>query len=204
MHPALPLLASFMLFSPGQVAQEKATTDSGKRVILFKDGTWKPDILVESMNTPGEFKRPKQSTSKVVFNKSKFVVYYNPELWKKYNQDQPTRQMYQHKDGDGYAIVIAERMQVTLESLKNVALSNAKSAAPDARIVLEESRVVNGINVLVLQIKGTIQGMAVTYMGYYYAGSEGCIQVLTYTTDNLFSEFKNDFQDILNGLSIES
>ena len=203
MRSALPLIALLSLSSSLLVAQERATTASGKQVLLFPNGTWKPETKA-SLQPQGGFKRPVKSTDKITFNKSKFVVYYNASMWKKFGQDQPTRQMYQHKDGDGYAVIIAERMQVPLDSLKSIALNNAKNAAPDAAITFEENRVVNGIHVLVLQIKGTIQGMAVTYFGYYYAGAEGCIQVLTYTTDNLFNEFKNDFQDLLNGLTIES
>lgn len=201
--PLLPAL--LVLCVPPLTAQERAMTESGRKVLLYRDGTWKPEGPSAGKADPqSAFRRPAAATEKATFNKGRFSVYFDPSLWKKAGQDTPTRQMFQHKDGDGYAVIIAERMQVTLEALRTLALSNAKNAAPDARITLEETRTVNGTPTLVLQIQGTIQGIPFTYYGYYYAGSEGCIQVLTYTSNNLFPEFKGDFQDFLNGFTLEA
>jgi len=204
MHLKVTLTTALLLGLTMLSAQEKATTESGKKVLLWPNGTWKPVPEPSTPKPGGDYQRPKHSTDRITFPKSKFTVYYDASIWKKVGPEQPTRQTYQHKDGDGYAVVIAERMQAPLETLKNLALTNAKNVAPDARFAFEETRTVNGLKVLVLQIKGTMQGMPITYFGYYYTGTEGCIQILTYTTDNLFDEFKNDFQAFLNGFTIES
>ena len=105
-------------------------------------------------------------------------------------------------DGDGYAIVIAERLQMPLEGLRDLALNNARNAAPDAQIVSQETRRVNGRDVMVLQIRGTLQAIRFVYLGYYYAGPEGTIQLLTYTAANLFDEYKPQFEQLLDGLTI--
>ena len=99
-------------------------------------------------------------------------------------------------------MVISERIAVPMSSLKDLALANAKQAAPDAHIVLDEKRIVNGKEVTCLQIEGTVQGIAFIYYGYYYGGPEGTLQVLTYTGKNLFAEFKPDLEDFLNGTQI--
>jgi hypothetical protein len=38
--------------------------------------------------------------------------------------------------------------------------------------------------------------------GYYYAGPAGTIQVVTYTGKNLFSEYKDEMQNFLNGFQV--
>ena len=96
-------------------------------------------------------------------------------------------------------MVLSERLQLSPETLKGVVLNNARQAAPDAKIDFEERRVVNGRQILCLQIAGTTQGIPFRYFGYYYAGSEGTVQVLTYTGENLFEEYKGDFEELLNG-----
>jgi hypothetical protein len=89
-----------------------------------------------------------------------------------------------------------------IETLRNMALTNAKNAAPDARIVSQETRRVNGHDVSVLQIDGTIQGIRFTYLGYYYSGQEGTIQLITYTAANLFEEYKPQLEQLLDGFTI--
>ena len=78
----------------------------------------------------------------------------------------------------------------------------ARNAAPDAQIVSQETRRVNGRDVMVLQIRGTLQAIRFVYLGYYYAGPEGTIQLLTYTAANLFDEYKPQFEQLLDGLTI--
>jgi len=62
---------------------------------------------------------------------------------------------------------------------------------------------VNGAEVLMLRLEGTIQGIAFTYFGYYFGGPAGSVQVVTYTGQNLFKEFRPDFEDLLNGLKVQ-
>jgi hypothetical protein len=137
--------------------------------------------------------------------KGPFGVWIQKAKW---NQDAPAdppdpiKITFSHVKGDGYAMIISERISVPMESLKNIALSNAKDVAPDIHVVLEEKRIVNGKNIICLQMEGTTQGVAFTYYGYYYGGPEGTLQVVTYTGSNLFAEYKPDFDDFLNGTQI--
>lgn len=109
---------------------------------------------------------------------------------------------FEHVDGDVYALIIAERIEMDLESLKEIALVNAQSVAPDAQIVFEEDRTVNGVQVHVMKIDGTIYGIGFEYYGYYYGGAAGTIQFITYTSSNLLAEYEADLTELLNGLTI--
>ena len=99
-------------------------------------------------------------------------------------------------------MLIAERLSIPTETLKKIALANAKEAAPDVRVISEEKRTLNGKEILCLKMIGTMQNIPFIYYGYYYSGSEGSLQVVTYTVQNLFDEFKSDFEDFLNGTQI--
>src|SRR5262249_50541794 len=84
----------------------------------------------------------------------------------------------------------------------DVALSNARDAAPDTRIVEEQRRRVNGTDVVMLRLEGKTNGIAFTYLGYYYSSPSGTVQVITYTGQNLFQEYRHDFEDFLNGFNV--
>lgn len=91
-------------------------------------------------------------------------------------------------------------MEIPIVTLKQVAFENAREVAPDIKIVNEEYRFVNGIMVYMMQMNGSIQGMRVTYCGYYYSNSNGTIQLITYTAANLFDDYKDQVEELLNGL----
>lgn len=87
-----------------------------------------------------------------------------------------------------------------IQSLKEVAIENARSVAPDVKVVKEEYRNVNGLTVLFLQMNGTLKGIKFTYYGYYYSGTGGTIQFLTYTAQSLMDKYIADCELLLNGL----
>jgi hypothetical protein len=53
-----------------------------------------------------------------------------------------------------------------------------------------------------MKLEGTIEGVQFVYYSYYYAGKAGTVQLLTYTSQNLFSEFEPEMTEFLNGLVI--
>jgi hypothetical protein len=125
----------------------------------------------------------------------------NPKSWSftKGTDNDAFEFQFQKKGGDLYAMLISEKIQIPIETLKGIAIENAKGAAPDIKLTKEEYRNINGIQVLMLQMSGTIQGMRFTYYGYYYSNSNGTIQLLAYTGENLFNDYQNDIELFLNG-----
>ena len=100
-------------------------------------------------------------------------------------------------------MVLSEGISIPISSLKKIALENAKAVAPDSKIVSEETRIVNGKEVLCLILEGTVEQIPFTYYGYYYGGKQGTIQVITFTGQSLFAKYKKEFTEFLNGLEIK-
>lgn len=98
-------------------------------------------------------------------------------------------------------MAIVEKVEIPLESLEKIALENAKNAAPNTHVVKREYRYVNGLKVLMLQMNGTMQGISFSYFGYYYSDSNGTVQLVGYTSQNLLSLYKSAIEDFLNGLT---
>ena len=51
-----------------------------------------------------------------------------------------------------------------------------------------------------MQMNGTIQGIKFTYFGYYYSNESGSIQFITYISQNLFEQSKEQMEKFLNGI----
>jgi hypothetical protein len=182
------------------ICQEVVKTQDGRSIVLKPDGTWELAKAASNSTVPSGV--PSTANDKLVFGRNGSELNFNNAKWRKQSET-PSRSVMVHKDGDGYAAIISERISIPLPLLKQVALENAKAAAPDAVLVSEEMRVVNGVNIMQLQMTGTLKGLPFVYLGYYHSGSKGSTQVITYTINNLFAEFKPDFLELLNGLVIK-
>jgi hypothetical protein len=100
-------------------------------------------------------------------------------------------------------MILNEQIEIPLESLKELALDNARSVAPDIQVMKEEYRMVNGKKVLLLQMTGTIQKIKFTYYSYYYSDSKGTTQYISYSSDKLMKEKLKEIETLLNGLVVQ-
>jgi hypothetical protein len=226
--PACFAFGAVLLAGGGVLAQQPATAtrDDGRKVLLYPDGTWRlvlapadassatpstpqpaaaaPSVAASATTGPS-LSKPASATLYVPAAQGPFGVWIDPEKWKEENQgpsDSAIKITFDHVKGDGYAMIISERIAVPMASVKDLAVANARKVAPDIQVTLDEKRTVNGKQVECVKMQGTTQGISFTYYSYYYGGPEGTLQVVTYTGTNLFPEFKADFDDFLNGISI--
>jgi len=187
-------------------AQKKAVTELGEEVILYDDGKWeylnKSDAETYEISTnPKNFKKSKNASFLLKSTRFNIGFWVDTKKWsfKKGENNGDAEYELELKNEDLYAMVISEKVEIPLPSLKNIALETARSASPDIRIVKEEYRKVNGVTVMLLQMDGTLQGIKFTYYGYYYSNQNGTVQFVTYTAQNLIDGYKKDIEELLNG-----
>jgi len=197
-------IALFPLFADEPIIN--ATTEGGRAVELLPDGTWhyaesEKAVTVEEVEYGT---KPETSTGVVTGMNGTYKIFYNEEKWKRIDgNNQDAEFSFRHQNGDGYAIVIAERVPIPIQTLEKIALRNAQQAAQEARIVLRGKRIVNGHNILKLSIEGTIDGIPFKYFGYYTSGEWGTIQFITFTATPIFPDYKDDFVELLDGLMLQ-
>lgn len=204
------LLFLIIPLSISVMASQKAVTEKGDVVILGNDGTWvyedQKTIDTKELNTnPTPFQAPDSANFKLKSNINKSTFAINTEEWKftktNPNEDADWEYFFQFKFGDIYAMAITEEMVVPLNALGDAAFKNAQSAGDDFRVVDKEYRIVNGKKVLFMETTGTIDGMVVTYIGYYFSDSTGSTQLIAFTGSNLTEKYEKDIYNFLNGLS---
>lgn len=206
---SLVVIISFIIGISFANAQISAVTSEGDEVILYTNGTWEyitepTPVNVEIRTNPTASKKGVNSTFQVKSKKVDLGIWINPKTWEfeKAAEGGAAEYMFQKKGEDVYAMLITERTTIPLVNLRDIAIQNAKEAAPDIVISDEEYRNVNGLDVLMLRMSGTIQGIEFTYFGYYYSNESGTTQFVTYTGVNLFETYKSDMEALLNGMVI--
>ncbi len=209
MNKLLILAVVFLLESIDVDAQKTAITDQGDQIVLYADGTWKP-IETDSLSQPQivmhptPFKKSGNSTFLVKSNKANVGVWINSKKWsfRKGGGNDDIEYQFAAKGKDVYGMMIAERIEIPIESLAQIAFQNAQKQSADIYIVKREFRMVNGKKVLLMQMNGTIQGIKFSYYGYYYSNPGGTVQMVTYTSQNLFQDQLAYAEELLNGLTL--
>lgn len=189
-------------------AQINAVTDTGDEVLLYDDGTWSytnEDLLSDdtaaiSLNEK-KFTKDEDASFLVKSKNVDIGVWINPKKWSftKKGDNEDAEFQFRKKGEDLYALLISEKMEISIETLRDLALENGRSFAPDLKIIEEEYRMVNGVKVLMMEMVGTGQGIKFVYQGYYYSNSSGSIQLTTFTGKSLYDEYKEDMHQFLNG-----
>jgi len=188
--------------------QIKATTEDGRQVLLNTDGTWvythKQDPAPKKDNQSNHFFKPKSATVLLKGKRVTYGLWYDNSKWivDQVIDNASAEFELTHVQGDRYMVIIPERITIPLDTLKMAALANAKKVAPDIEVVQEEARIVNDHKILCMKLNATIQGIPVSYVNYYYSGKVGAVQLMAYTGQNLFEEYKQDLFDLLNGFEI--
>lgn len=203
----LTLVALFTLASFASIAQKKAVTETGEEVILNENGTWKylnegATAKTEIPMNDQKFEKPGKATFLVKSVRTNAGVWIDPSKWSftKESNNPDVEYQFRAKGGDAYGMLIAEKISIPLENLKKLAFANAQKAAPDIKITKEEYRTVNNNKVLMMEMNGTIQGINFIYSSYYFSNEKGSIQLITFTSANLFGELSKEMGELLNGL----
>lgn len=198
-------LLIFSMTIMAATAQITAVTENGDEVLLNADGTWSYlDGTPEEIEIPLNKGKFSKSSSASFLLKSKIGLgfYMDPKKWKfsKGASDEDAEFNIELKNGDLYAIIISEKFEIPLASMREIALMNGRDAAPDLRIVEQEYRTVNGNKVLMLRMDGTVQGIKVSYVSYYYSDEDGTVQFVTYTSQSMLKQYQDEIFELLNGM----
>jgi len=205
MKQILTLCYSIFLITTS-FGQLTALTNNGDEVILNTDGTWKYlNRSPQNQNRidTNKVKISKSAVSSFIVKSSKINcgIYIDPKKWSfaKGDDGEASEFEFTLKGKDAYAMIIAEKTEIPIETLKVIAIENAKAVAPDITITKEEYRKVNDNLVLLMQMNGSVKGIKLTYLAYYFSSPEGSVQLVTYSATNLFNAYKNDMEEFLNG-----
>lgn len=198
----------FLIISMDCTCQVKAVIkETGKEVNLFNDGTWKyvMDEPLEIVKTDTLVaNRSKESDKLIKSSKLNYGVWVNKKKWAVEKNKEGNEQEFTFNliGQDAYGMIVAERIEFPMDNLVNIAVQNAEKAAPDIKIIRDESKRVNGKLVRFLQMEGTVQGIKLVYLNYYFSNKNGSIQFVTYTAKNLLKQYRDEMETLLNGFVV--
>ena len=204
------IFTSFLiLLTTASGAQQRAVTETGDQVILYKDGRWiyadKDSVKTDDIPLNNKsFGKSKTASFLVKSKRINIGCWIDPKVWKFRSAETPSAAEFEfdHVNGSLYGLIISENLDIPTESLANLAVNNAREAAPDIKVTAKEYRIVNGTKVLMLRMAGTIEDIRFSYYGYYFAADGGAMQFLVYSSDTFMDENIDTVEQLLNGFVV--
>ncbi len=132
-------------------------------------------------------------------------MYYDNDVWRRISPSELNEEAdlaWTMKKGDAYAMVIFEEIEINMEDLSQIAFDNAKELSDGLEMVNREYRNVNGNSLVLMEMAGKMGGINVTYYSYYFSNENGSIQFHTFTGTQVMDKYRDTFDALLSGLTI--
>jgi hypothetical protein len=199
------VMAAFQVSGPILRAQGpiRATTDDGRKVLLAPDGSWKfnapPPVSSKDLRS---YRKASNASMRVTMPYGDAVLSIDPSKWKEASR-KDGQIIFRHSNGKLFGLVQSENLGgIPTGSMKEVALLNAQKMDPNATAFTEERCMVNGREVLYLELKATRANIPFHFAGYYHGGVKSDLQVVAYTLESEFNAAKPELEEFINGLDV--
>lgn len=186
----------------------RASTATQRTVVLHPDGTWSyrsvsptPQVPVSSTLA---YRKPDAASAYVTGDMVPYGIWINPNTWHR-DTDMPDKvfeRRFTHTSGEAWGAVIAEPTRLSFDDVKAFVLKSARKHMTDAELVLQEKRLINGHDMMFLNIQGKYRSAPLTYLNYFYAGEEGTVQIYTWTLQASAEKYERDMLNLLNGFDL--
>jgi hypothetical protein len=148
------------------------------------------------------YARTPSATTRIQTNIKEYALWVDETKWEQKKSGPLSELQFSHVSGDVWALVETGLFATPTTLLRENVLKTVKSTNPNAKIINEEQRLVNGRQVLAIQFSTSIDGNPIRVLGYYHGGSSGWIQAIAFARDSEFPNKIGEITDFLDGLEI--
>lgn len=198
-----------ILFWAASFAQLNAVTETGDKVILSADGTWKYEVEIKNKDStqtnPESFVKPADANFLLKSKISPIGFWLNPKNWnfQKASDGDAFEYSFSLKENSAIgALAVVEAQGMDLKSLRKICLQNMQKLCSKFSIIKEEYRTVNGLKVMFVKCDVVMEGIQIIYTNYYYTDSLSTIQFDTYAPKNVATKYAAEMEALLNGLIV--
>jgi len=215
-HFLFILLMAICSISWGQMT---AVTENGDTIYVYNDGTWSYEPFgenslraeeelfgskIELDTLEGNFSVPSSANKVAKSSMGFYEFHYDSRKWKRIpagSLNEDAEMAFQHTEKDIYCMIIAEELEIGLENIFNIALSNMEeNTGAEVEVMEAQLKNVNGTEMIRGVVDMNLSGMNLVFDSYYSSTEDGTIQLTVWTGHNLFDRYEDIIEDLHNGL----
>jgi len=147
---------------------------------------------------------PEKSLTIFVSPKAKtFFVTFNPAKWTGDKSCPEASELcLKHRQLPASVVVAAGREELPPFRLHEIATQTATAGMANAKIISEQRKTVNDVEVLAVRAEGMMDAEKLTTYGYYFVGKQGYVFFMSFTPTPSFAACEHDLTEMLDGLNI--
>jgi hypothetical protein len=132
-----------------------------------------------------------------------FFVTYNPAKWTGDKSCPDAAELcLRHRELPTSVVAGAGPEQLPPFRLHEFAVGTATDQMANAKILIDQRKTVNGVDVLALSGEGLMDGEKLTTYGYFFAGKQGYVMFVSFTPTASFAAGEHEITEMLNGLNV--
>ena len=187
------------------LAQIKAITDTGDEIILLDDKTWKYKIEKNNLdfNTNKKTSETNNSNQLIKSDIGDFGVNINQNIIQtnshSFNKD--AEFTFVSKNGKFWALFMTEKISFPLKFLKDFKIKSMKEKIESFEILKEDERIVNGMKIMHVQLKGISKNFKFVYCIYFASSESSTSQLFSYCLESDFENNRENMYKFLDGFT---
>jgi hypothetical protein len=132
-----------------------------------------------------------------------FFVTYDPAKWTGDKSCPKEAELcLRHRELPTSVVATGGPEQVPPFRLHELAVGMATSGMTNVRIVAEQRKTINEVDVLALRAEGLLDGEKLTMYGYFFAGKQGFVIFESFTPSDSFAACEHEITAMLDGLNV--
>ena len=129
-------------------------------------------------------------------------IRYAPADWEEQDTDVGGGRQFFNESEEIFITTIEERFQIPIEAMYEIVLKNAENAGAEVTEIRRGERNINGERMGFLEWRGVFNGFDMTYLGHFYSDAEGIVQVIGWTSSNIFEDRRGALERLASGIEV--
>ena len=162
---------------------------------------------ITSTNEVVTLSKPKTAKLKIESEVNSSIVYLDEGKWKHKKvtkNDDETEYAFDLKNAVVSSKLITEKIPLSKDILAKAAVINAAALDPDVKVVKKEDRIINGNDVVYMEMLASNKDLDFKLFGVYHSNKQGSTQLVVFTLKDLAEDYDEEIQGLLSGFDVAS
>ena len=126
-------------------------------------------------------------------------IRYQASRWEEQATDVGGGRQFFNESESFFITLIEEVSQIPIDSIPDIALMNAREVGTDVTEIRRGERNINGNRFTFIEYSGSVNGFDVTYLGLFYSDASGTLQIVGWSTSNIFEDTRGKVERFASG-----
>ena len=130
------------------------------------------------------------------------IIRYQASSWEEQAIDFVGARQFFNESESFFITLVDEASQIPIDSMPDIAVLNARELGADVTEIRRGERNINGNRFTFIEYSASVSGFDLTYLGLFYSDASGTLQILGWSTSNIFEDTRGKIEQFASGFSL--